>query len=101
MADFDPGDVVVCVNTRPWGNHLFRDRPMPLILMRTYRVTEVRRTMVAVAEFPKLAFLGDRFRKIRPADEAFTRQMRALKPIKQPSRELVDSIPVHPRGDTL
>lgn len=80
---FAPGDVVVCVKPRA-----------PLRLSAIYRVTLAWETPwgepavhVREVDVIGLGYGGIhawRFRKIDPASESFTEQMRALKPHREP-----------------
>jgi hypothetical protein len=97
MSDFAPGDVVVCVDDSPCrccGDDI------AIRLGTSYRVARayVGLNRPTGKRFLSLRLVGvdnssphhwqerginaARFRKIRPADESFTRQMRALRPIK-------------------
>src|SRR5688500_18654727 len=94
MSDFQPGDVVVCVDGAQCPCHTETTR------VRTGAVYRVTDTAFLRAYSGKLVFCvrtdrhnpnragevgwhhHDRFRKIRPADESFTRQMHSLRPIK-------------------
>jgi len=80
--DYDVGDVVVCV----------RMDSNPIMIGKVYRAKEflppdsdgdigVRLFGVRPNTW-RGAFAANRFRKIDAADEAFTRQMRAIKPAK-------------------
>jgi hypothetical protein len=91
MSDFAPGDVVVCVEDRPCDccglkmanirrRDLYRvEREMP-------RIGGPGRALVlsgvpAEPGHPR-GYFAPRFRKVRPASESFTRQIRACRPIK-------------------
>lgn len=87
MTDFAPGDVVVCVDVdTPNFDGL---RPPNLGLGRNYRVTGVYAGNTGIGltlrgvspAFGRLGFHAFRFRKLKAADEQFTEQMRALRPV--------------------
>lgn len=90
--DFKPGDVVVCVDasTRTGPRHV--DVCFRLEQGRHYRLSWVGEftdgdVAVELVEDPDddwdLAWEGNRFRKIDAADEQFTRQMRAIRPVRE------------------
>lgn len=93
MGDFAPGDVVVCVDAAPRKNgpgHVAACRQ--LRVGRAYRVIGLglsKRSSYSLilhglrARFHEAGygFFPDRFRKIRPADDQFIRQIRATKPM--------------------
>jgi hypothetical protein len=88
VIDIQAGDVVVCVNVDPapyWG-------PPPLTLRAVYRVEDVLGiddgdgvgiVIQGVSAAPCLAFYSYRFKKLPKADESFTQQIRACRPIKR------------------
>lgn len=95
MSDFAPGDVVVCVDAGDLG---VGSRNVGLLSEgRLYRVARVTPPYpwssgdfcygVVVEGVRSYNFDGSfhprRFRKIRPASDQFTRQIRACKPIKE------------------
>jgi hypothetical protein len=86
MSDFQPGDVVVCVDDSPCTSQSHdHTEPCPWKKGEIGRVISVYKYGLELhpRKHPEHTYIAAyRFRKIRPADESFTRQMRALRPIK-------------------
>lgn len=91
MSGFRIGDVVVCVDDSPCrAPHLLG---LPFAFKRgtvkkiSYVCLDGRgKVAIRFTDGPEPigpGFVAERFRKIQKADNAFTAQMRALKPIKQ------------------
>lgn len=94
--DFDVGDVVVCVAGNCGAACHAGDKPSELVEGRAYRVAGLVPPElyhgdcvfgVHLVEMPPRSardggYCAARFRKVRPASDEFTRQMRSLRPIK-------------------
>ena len=79
------GDAVLCVDARtPFATPRFPAPATILVEGRVYRARDVRLTSMYV-DAVDWAVEQRRFRKLRPADEAFTRMMSALLPAARTS----------------
>lgn len=95
MGDFAPGDVVVCVDASPHGSEFSEVGPS-LKAGACYRVADTHASrgiphalLKEHVGFPTpdgtpWFWRASRFRKIRPADESFTRTVRECRPIREP-----------------
>ncbi len=97
--DFGPGDLVVCVDDGPGRAGPALGVPSFLRKGLIYRVSKMNAPGVPLdgmrpaswhvvlldtaSAFPNLGYRAERFRKIDKADEQFTAQIRACKPVKQ------------------
>ena len=91
MSGFAPGDVVVCVDAGPSKERRWQGKPNLLVRGRAYAIRdvlelsgEVGLRLVGVTCHSwrgiEWGFAASRFRKIDPASDEFTEQMRALRP---------------------
>lgn len=86
MIDIQAGDVVVCVNTRVIECDSFYHTGAGLEKAAVCRVARITRDDCGcpmVLTTSGKAGLIQRWRKIKPATEEFTTQIKAIRPIKQ------------------
>lgn len=94
MSDIQPGDVVVCVDVSTIVRVVARRNLRIASLGKHLRLGAIYRALfigvdpVDGSSTIRLAGIRDlklacRFRKIRPADEQFIREMRAIKPVRE------------------
>lgn len=90
MNNFQVGDVVVCVDATPRGRSPYGDSLQRLKVRSLYRVMQALidnyGDAAVLLESPRSShpdgiWQANRFRKVKTADEQFTAQIRACKPV--------------------